>query len=86
MREVLHAKAAAPEGLPENSAGVFVCLRNWASYTSIELMRPFATDPLAHRNAGGGYFIWWRDWGLVIDPGLGFGQAFSCSGVRAEER
>jgi hypothetical protein len=80
LREVLDVPGTAPE-LPKGSLGEFRVLRNWASYTTVELMRPLSrasSDNSTH--TGGGYFLWWQDWGLVIDPGLGFGGAYRAAG------
>jgi tetratricopeptide (TPR) repeat protein len=80
LREVLDSRGIVPQ-LPDGFLGEFRVLRNWASYTTVELMRPLARaggDTSTH--AGGGYFLWWQGWGLVIDPGLGFGEAYRAAG------
>jgi glyoxylase-like metal-dependent hydrolase (beta-lactamase superfamily II) len=40
----------------------------------VELIRP-AEESRDRGATGGGYFLWWNGWRLVIDPGLGFGGA-----------
>jgi ribonuclease BN (tRNA processing enzyme)/tetratricopeptide (TPR) repeat protein len=65
--------------LPQGCSAEFQVLRRWASYTTADLLRPLHSahepDP-----AGGGYFLRWQDWGMVIDPGVGFGRAFREAG------
>jgi tetratricopeptide (TPR) repeat protein len=80
LRKVLESPAIVPER-PDGFLGEFRVLRNWASYTTVDLMRPpsCAGDP-SSTHAGGGYFLWWQGWGLVIDPGLGFGEAYRAAG------
>ena len=76
LRSVLR-KPPTDQALPEGFAGKFQVLRKWASYTTVELMRPANAHSVRDgRQTGGGYFIWWEGWGLVVDPGLGFGEAF----------
>jgi tetratricopeptide (TPR) repeat protein len=80
LREVLDLTPIAAE-LPDGFLGEFRVLRNWASYTTIDLMRPLAREGSdSSKHAGGGYFLWWQGWGLVIDPGLGFGKAYRDAG------
>ena len=80
LRSVLHSPAVPPKMI-RGAIGKFQVLRNWASYTSVDLMRPLnkKSGP-GIRRTGGGYFLWWNGWGLVIDPGLGFGEAFRAAG------
>jgi len=76
QRQVLNAEPFEPL-VPEGFSGALYVLRNWASYTTVDLMRPFHAPRGPGRwQAGGGYLLWWQGWGLVIDPGLGFGEAF----------
>ena len=80
LRNVLHVDPKTPD-LPKGFDGVFNVLRKWASYTTIELMRPLENQGGSNRDqTGGGYFLWWKGKGLVIDPGLGFGEAFRAAG------
>ncbi len=46
-------------------ADEFVVLRRWSSYT-----------PMAASAKGGGYFVRWKDKGIVIDPGCTFLDSF----------
>lgn len=57
--------------------GELSVLRKWASYTAIPLLR---YGRQGDTGIGGGYFLRWGNWGLVIDPGLGFGQSFCDAG------
>ena len=71
-----------PLALPDGFLGKFVVLRKWASYTTVDLMRDAPGAGGADTGTcGGGYFLWWDGWGLVIDPGLGFGKAFRSAGL-----
>ena len=82
FRKVLYASPFKPR-LPKDSPGGFYVLRNWASYTTVDLMRPSTQPPApGRRQTGGGYLLWWQGWGLVIDPGLGFGEAFRAAGFK----
>jgi hypothetical protein len=74
LRAILNAPPAQP-ALPDGALGEFRVLRKWASYTPLDLMRP-DDGASADDASGGGYFLWWQGWGLVIDPGVGFGRAF----------
>lgn len=83
LRKIFHAEATDPIRIPDGFYGGFVVLRKWASYTPIDLMRPKGKESIPHQNqqnTGGGYFLWWGNWGLVIDPGLGFGKNFREAG------
>lgn len=83
LREVLYAESNQRETeVPEGFDGEFHVLREWASYARVDLMRPSAIAPSpGRRHTGGGYFLWWRGLGLVIDPGLGFGEAYRSAGL-----
>jgi tetratricopeptide (TPR) repeat protein len=63
-REWITAARQAPD-LPHGADGVLVVLKGYASYGALGAAVP-------QRLAGGGYVVWWRERGLVIDPGLGF--------------
>ena len=71
-----------PLPLPPGYTGKFLVLRKWASYTTVDLMREETETVDAGAGiSGGGYFLWWDGWGLVIDPGLGFCKAFRAAGL-----
>lgn len=70
-RDVRRWVAAAPitrEGLqdvPKGTEGIFAVVRGYASYAA-------AGATQLEGWVGGGYFLWWRGTGIVIDPGSHF--------------
>lgn len=80
LRELLHQKPETT-ALTSDAIGGICVLRKWASYTSVDMLRSGQDEePGGPASSGGGYFLWWQGWGLVIDPGLGFGAAFRDAG------
>ena len=71
LRETLNAPPEAPE-LPEGALGQLLVLRRWASYTAVPLLRADAASAI-----GGGYLLRWGNFGVVVDPGLGFSESFA---------
>lgn len=60
-------------------ADKFVVLRRWQSYN------PSVPRHERHRIPGGGYFLIWKETGIVIDPGFGFIQNFYDEGFSIED-
>lgn len=58
------------------SRSVLLFLRRWNSYT------PAVPSPEGERSKGGGYFLWHRGQGIVIDPGYDFLDHFARAGGR----
>ena len=65
------------EGLPRDA--VFSCLRGWSSAVTL-----LEGGDDCHW-AGGGYFLKWRDKGIVIDPGFDFIDNFHDAGYNMRE-
>jgi tetratricopeptide (TPR) repeat protein len=57
--------------VPDQYAGQLHILREWGSYTPIPFVRSADGNAVC-----GGYFVQWRERGIVVDPGLGFAEAF----------
>jgi hypothetical protein len=68
-------------GLPEMMKGAnkLVILRRWQSFN------PKVPRPRGISVKGGGYFLRWNDYGIVIDPGYGFVQNFYDEGFSLED-
>jgi len=83
LRELLGRAPYWPP-LPAGSdaaLGAFHVPRKWASYTPLDLLRPDGQHGEDHGTGmGGGYFLGWRECGIVIDPGVGFGRGFRGAG------
>lgn len=60
-------------------SGKLVVLRRWQS------LNPIIPHPGGRRLRGGGYYLLWRDKGIVIDPGYDFIQNFYDEGFSLED-
>ncbi|KPK75822.1 MAG: hypothetical protein AMJ79_09580 [Phycisphaerae bacterium SM23_30] len=65
-----------PESNLDNKYSVFMVLRRWNSYT------PAIPTSDRERSKGGGYFLWHKGKGFVIDPGYNFLENFHEAGCR----